>query len=331
MFRASKGADVLTLEQNTAYTLVRRVGEGGMGSVYEAVQRGADGFTKRVAIKLLRSWVTEKPEFLKNFVGEAKLVAQLVHTNIVQTYQLGMSNGAPFIAMEYIDGLDLLQLLNTLCAREKKLPVPMAVFIASRICRGLSYAHEKKGADGKRLGLVHRDISPQNIMISREGDVKITDFGMAKAHDYMLDGEGDIIMGKMCYMSPEQAEGASTDCRSDLFSVGVVLSEMLVGINVFVANDTEEIFDRIVKKPLPDFRELAPDINTPLCEILNRAMKRDPNERYQSASAMLIDLEKYIYSDGYGPTSETLAEYIREFLDEKVAPSKKTGGTTLLR
>jgi len=326
----AEAALLANLEQKTTYTLIRRMGEGGMGTVYEAVQHGADDFTKRVAVKLIRSWVAGKPEFLRNFVGEAKLVAQLVHTNIVQTYQLGVSQGSPFIAMEYIHGMDLLQLLHIHAAREIKMPVPMAVFIASRVCRGLAYAHNKKAPDGKRLGLVHRDISPQNIMISREGDVKITDFGMAKALNYMFDGEGDVIMGKICYMSPEQAEGASTDCRSDLFSTGVVLSEMLVGMNIFAADDTEEILRRVTKMDIPDFRDLSSEVSPDLAIILNKALARDPNERYQDASLMLVDLERFIYSAGYGPTSETLAEYVRGYIDEKTHQTTRSG-TTLLK
>jgi serine/threonine protein kinase len=331
MVQRPDGAFLTNLEQKTTYTLVRRMGEGGMGTVYEAIQHGADGFTKRVAIKLIRNWVAEKPEFLKNFVGEAKLVAHLVHTNIVQTYQLGLSDGSPFIAMEYIHGPDLLQLLHIHAARDIRMPIPMAVFIASRICRGLAYAHNKQSPDGRRLGLVHRDISPQNIMISREGDVKITDFGMAKALNFMFDGEGDIIMGKICYMSPEQAEGGSTDCRSDLFSTGVVLSEMILGMNIFSASDSDEVLRRVTKMEIPDFRDLNSEINQELAVILRRSLARDANERYQDASMMLVDLERFIYSGGYGPTSETLANYIRDFVDDKHPPIRTSGGTTLLK
>jgi eukaryotic-like serine/threonine-protein kinase len=318
------------LDQQTTYSLVRRMGEGGMGTVYEAIQHGADGFTKRVAIKQLREWVLEKPEFLQNFVGEAKLVAQLIHTNIVQTYQLGISKGSPFIAMEYIHGVDLLQLLSIHTARNKPIPVPLAVFIASRICRGLAYAHQRRDPEGRLLGIVHRDISPQNIMISAEGDVKITDFGMAKAVNYMLDGEGEIIMGKLCYMSPEQAEGGITDARSDLYSTGVVLSELLTGVNVFAAQDSQEVIRRVVDLEVPDFRELCPSVDDKLGIILSKALHKDPNQRYQEASTMLVDLEKYIYSAGYGPTSETLAQYVQSFIPQ-LSQYKKSGGTALLK
>ncbi|MBI4024328.1 MAG: serine/threonine protein kinase [Verrucomicrobia bacterium] len=307
-------------EQVTTYSLVRCLGEGGMGSVYEAVQHGADGFTKRVAIKLIRSWVAERPEFLQNFVGEAKLVAQLVHTNIVQTYQFGRCNGAPFIAMEFIQGTDLLQLMHVHVANEIRVPGPLAVFIASRICRGLAYAHSKVDDLGRPLGIVHRDISPQNIMISRDGDVKITDFGMAKGLDLMLDGEGEVVMGKLRYMSPEQARGDRTDGRSDLFSVGVVLSEMLIGVNIFAAETSAEVQRRLMDPEIPDFDTLSPEMNPTLRGILRRALAKDPDERYQAASDMLVELERFIYSAGYGPTSETLADYVRDYLDSVTTP-----------
>jgi len=317
----------MDLEQPTRYSIVRQLGEGGMGEVYEAIQHGADGFVKRVAIKLIRNWVAEKPEFLQNFVGEAKLVAQLVHTNIVQTYQFGHSNGSPFIAMEYIQGTDLLQMLHVHAARELCLPVDLAVFIASRVCRGLAYAHTRIDANGESLGIVHRDISPPNIMISREGDVKITDFGMAKALNLMLDGEGEIVMGKACYMSPEQARGERTDGRSDLFSTGVVLSEMLIGANIFSAQDPSEIIQRILEMEIPDIRDLCPEVGEDLSRILKRAMARDLSRRYGNAGEMLVDLERFIYSAGYGPTSETLAEYVRDYVKVERAPISPTGGT----
>jgi eukaryotic-like serine/threonine-protein kinase len=319
------------LQQDTKYSLVRCLGEGGMGSVYEAIQHGSDGFEKRVAIKLLQAATAQRTEFLQNFVGEAKLVAQLVHGSIVQTYQFGRSNHGPFIAMELIHGTDLLQLLYVHATREIRLPVSIAVFIASRICRGLAYAHNKLGVDGKPLGIVHRDISPQNIMISREGDVKITDFGMAKARDLMVDGEGEIIMGKMCYMSPEQAQGMRTDARSDLFAAGIVLSEMLVGINIFSADKSAEEKMRILELEIPDFSELCPEIDATLGSILHKALSRVPEDRYQSATDMMVDLERYIYSGGYGPTMETLAEYVKDYLNIERTPRHSSQATTLLK
>ncbi len=332
METTEKSAIPSKLEQSTTYSLERCLGAGGMGSVYEAVQHGADGFTKRVAIKLIHGSVAERPEFLHNFVGEAKLVSQLVHANIVQTYQLGRNDQGPFIAMEYIEGADLLQLLRMHAARDQRMPVALAVFVVSRVCRGLAYAHTRKDADGVPLGIVHRDISPQNVMISREGDVKITDFGMAKGLNLMIDGEGEIVMGKIRYMSPEQAGGERTDGRSDLFSVGVMLTEILVGANIFAAEKSSEERKRITEMVIPDFHELCPEVDVELAGIIKRALARNVADRYQTASELLVDLEKFIYSVGYGPTSDTLAEYIREFIDKvDEAPRVGSGHTQIVQ
>jgi serine/threonine-protein kinase len=317
------------LEYSTKYVLGRCLGAGGMGSVYEATQIGAEGFTKQVAIKLINKAIAAKPEFLKNFVGEAKLVAQLVHTNIVQTYQLGMSDDGPFIVMELVQGTDLLNLMGAHGARGIHIPTELCVFIASRICRGLSYAHAKLGHENEPLGIVHRDISPQNILVAREGDVKITDFGLAKAQNYMFDGEGEYVVGKMCYMSPEQAQGFTTDDRSDIYSIGVVLSELLTGHNIFTAESSGEMLQRILELQIPNFDEMCPYIPKELSKILHKALARNPEERYPNAGVMLVDLETFIYSKGYGPTSETLAAYMRDFIDAKPA-SKNRGDTTVL-
>jgi eukaryotic-like serine/threonine-protein kinase len=178
-------ASLFSIRGEQRYEVVRKVFEGGMGIVYEAEQHGARNFVKRVAIKVIRQNFATQREFIENFIGEAKLVADLIHTNIVQTYQLGELNGIYYIAMEYINGVNLEQFMEQLEDRKKRLPLELAVFIASRVCRGLAYAHAKAAKNGKPLGIVHRDVSLKNIMIAFEGDVKLTDFGVAKARGYL--------------------------------------------------------------------------------------------------------------------------------------------------
>ena len=254
--------------------------------------------------------------FIDNFIGEAKLVADLIHTNIVQTYHLGESSGTFFIAMELIRGVNLEQFQDQLYEKKRVLPIELAVFIASRVARGLAYAHAKAGKDGKPLGIVHRDVSFKNIMIAFEGDVKLTDFGIAKAVGYLSDQEGEVVAGKADYMSPEQADFKITDKRSDLFSAGVVLAHLLLGYNIFKAETPEASRQRILTHPIPDFRTLSPRINDRLNDILQRLLARDRRQRYQNADDVMRDLEMFIYGVGYGPTNETLGVFIRELFGQ---------------
>ena len=293
--------------------------------VYEAVQRGIGGFRKVVAIKLIREEYSAIDEFRNNFIGEAKLVADLIHTNIVQTYHLGKVGEQYFMTMEFVTGWNLDEFIVRHVETDQYVPADLAVFIVSRICRGLAYAHRKKDSQGRLLGIVHRDVNPKNIMIAKEGDVKLTDFGIAKALDLMYNQEGEVIAGKDEYLSPEQARCEITDHRADLFCCGIVMSELLLGRNIFelgLEGDTiddaleSDTIENILEMPLPDFSEIRPDIDKRLNLILHTALKRPRDERYQSAEEMLTELESFIYGDGYGPTNEKLAGYIYDVFGE---------------
>jgi serine/threonine protein kinase len=294
------------------YELTRKVAEGGMGLVYEAVQRGSGNFRKIVAIKLIREEYSSIPEFQKNFIGEARLVADLIHTNIVQTYHLGQVGGQYFMTMEFVRGVNLEQFIEKHAELGRQMPIDIAVFIASRVCRGLNYAHSKRDSDGRLLGIVHRDVNPKNVMLAIEGDVKLTDFGIAKALDLMYNEEGKVIPGKDEYLSTEGASYAVTDGRSDLFSLGIVLTEILLGRNIFRGTSRLESRRNILTMPLPKFSTLRADIDPKLEVILHKALQRDRDKRYQNAYEMLTDLEMYLYSDRYGPTNEKLAVYLAE-------------------
>jgi serine/threonine-protein kinase len=304
------------------YELTNKLAEGGMGLVYEAVQKGTGGFRKIVAIKLIREEYSAIPEFQKNFIGEAKLVADLIHTNIVQTYHLGQIGGQYFMTMEFVRGVNLEQFIERHAELGKQVPIDMAVFIASRVCRGLSYAHAKRDGEGRPLGIVHRDVNPKNVMLAVEGDVKLTDFGIAKALDLMYNEEGKVIPGKDEYLSPEGASYAVTDGRSDLFSLGIVMTEILLGKNIFRGASRLESRRSILTMPVPNFSTLRADIDPKLEKIIHKALHRDRDKRYQSAFEMLTDLELYLYSDRYGPTNEKLAVYLAE-----VFPPAKPGST----
>jgi eukaryotic-like serine/threonine-protein kinase len=319
---------LFTIDNQFRYEIIRKIFEGGMGIVYEAKQLGARQFVKRVAIKVIRQNYASQKLFIENFVGEAKLVADLIHTNIVQTYHLGEANGMYFICMELIRGVNLEQFTKQLTDSNRVLPKELAVFITSRIARGLAYAHAKTDKHGKQLGIVHRDVSFKNILIAFEGDVKLTDFGIAKARGFLTDQEGEIVAGKAEYMSPEQADFQITDKRSDLFSAGVVLAHLLLGRNVFKGDTTEDSRQRVIKSPVPDFRGLDNRIDEPLNRILQRALARDLHHRYPNADELLYDLEHYIYHQGYGPTNETLGKFMRELFGSTTPKSGDAQGST---
>jgi serine/threonine-protein kinase len=298
------------------FVLVRVIAEGGMGIVYEAEQKGSGQFVKRVAVKLIREEYSKIDEFRNNFVGEARLVADLIHTNIVQTYHLGEISGQYFMTMEYVDGINLEDFIQRHRDTNQLVPPDLAAFIVSRLCRGLSHAHLRCDSSGRNLGIVHRDVNPRNIMIAREGDVKLTDFGIAKAFDLMYNEEGEVIAGKDEYLSPEQARREVTDARADLFSCSILLSEMLLGENIFEAKQEEATRKNILELSIPDFLELRPEIDPRLDDILQRGFKRDRDKRYQSAQEMLTALELFLYGDGYGPTNEKLAAYLSDLHGE---------------
>jgi serine/threonine protein kinase len=324
---------LFTIQNEFRYEIVRKIFEGGMGVVYEAEQRGTRDFVKGVAIKVVRPNYASQKTFIENFIGEAKLVADLIHTNIVQTYHLGEANGVYFICMELIRGVNLEQFAQQLADKRRILPRELAVFITSRIARGLAYAHAKSDKDGKPLGIVHRDVSFKNIMIAFEGDVKLTDFGIAKAKGFLIDQEGEIVAGKADYMSPEQADFKITDKRSDLFSAGVVLAHLLLGRNIFKGPTAEESRQRVMTMPLPDFRKLDERIDDPLNEILQRCLSRDLAQRYATSDELMTALEYYIYKGGYGPTNETLGKFIRELFGQAIPPadgSASAGSTGLI-
>jgi serine/threonine-protein kinase len=218
--------------------------------------------------------------------------------------------------MEFVNGVNLEQFIERHRALGRQVPIDFAVFIASRVARGLTYAHQKTDREGHHLNIVHRDVNPKNVMLGYEGDVKLTDFGIAKAFNLMYNEEGKVVPGKDEYCSPEQASYAVTDARADLFSLGIVLTELLLGRNVFREEDRLQSRKNVLTMPIPRFGALRPEIDPKLEAILHRVLERDRTKRYQAASALLTDLEMYLYSDRYGPTNEKLGVYLRELFGQ---------------
>ncbi len=297
--------------ETVTYDLKRKIADGGMGSIYEAVQFGAEGFTKKVAIKTILPEYAEQEEFVSAFIAEAKLVANLVHPNIVQIHHLGRHGNGYYIAMEYVEGINLTEFLALHEEQGRSVSPKIAAFIISRVCRGLEYAHTRCDEQGHPLGLVHRDVTPNNILIGQEGEVKLADFGIAQAGRRLRRTEPDVIAGSPQYMSPEQAEGRPLDARSDFFSLGVVFYELLTGHRLFEAEtgDPDASLQKVRAAVVPDPCLHRPNLPRSLVNILLRLLHRNPEERFTSAGELATTLETELYAEGYGPTIVTLARY----------------------
>jgi TonB family protein len=266
------------------YELIEPIATGGMAEVYRARMRGVEGFQKIVAIKRILPHLTDNDEFVTMFIDEAKLAAQLQHPNIIHIYDLGKIERSYYIAMEYIDGKDLRSILRMLEEKHTHLPVGLALFIGSRLAAALDYAHRKKDLQGKAMALVHRDVSPQNVLISFDGDIKLCDFGIAKAASKASHTRAGALKGKLQYMSPEQAWGKDIDHRSDIFSLGLVLYEMLTGRKGFAGDSELSILEQVRAPKLVPPREIDPAIPPEVERVVMKALKEDCEQRYQTAA-----------------------------------------------
>ena len=292
------------------YVLVEKIATGGMAEVWKARMRGVEGFQKIVAIKKILPHLSDNQDFIEMFVDEAKLAAQLNHNNIIHIYDLGKIQSSYYIAMEYIDGFDLKTILRRGEERGHPMQVELALFIASKIAAALDYAHRKRDFDEREMGLVHRDVSPQNVLISQEGDIKLCDFGIAKAASKASHTQAGALKGKLQYMSPEQAWGRAIDRRSDIFALATVLFEMLTGRKLFAGDNELSILEQVrearVTAPSLYNDEVTPEID----KIVIKALQKDPVNRYQTAGEMARDLDAILYSFRPTPTSADLAIYM---------------------
>ncbi len=289
------------------YVLIEKIATGGMAEVWKARMRGVEGFQKTVAIKKILPHLSDNQDFIEMFVDEAKLAAQLNHNNIIHIYDLGKIQSSYYIAMEYIDGFDLKAILRRGQERDHPMTVELALFIASKLASALDYAHRKKDFEEKEMGLVHRDVSPQNVLVSQEGDIKLCDFGIAKAASKASHTQAGALKGKLQYMSPEQAWGRSIDRRSDIFALATVLFEMLTNRKLFTGDNELSILEQVrearVQPPSLHNDEVTPEVD----KIVIKALQKDPANRYQTAGEMARDLDAVLYSFKPTPTSADLA------------------------
>lgn len=276
------------------YSLEERIGLGGMAEVWKARRQGVEGFEKRVAIKKILPQPAENQDFVDMFIDEAKLAAQLNHKNITHIYDLGKVDDDYFIAMEYVEGQNLRHLLDAGRKRDKPLPAGLALYIASRIADALDYAHRSKDFNNTELGLVHRDVSPQNVLISYEGDIKLCDFGIAKAVSKISTTQMGALKGKLQYMSPEQAWGRPIDPRSDIFSTGTLLFEMLTGERLFTGESELAVLEAVRECETPERVIQDPAIPSRVKGLLLKALAKETDERYETAGELLGGLEELL-------------------------------------
>ncbi len=295
------------------YQLLELVGRGGMAEVFKAKARGVEGFEKIVVIKRILPELASNRRFVEMFVQEAKLAVLLSHANIVQVFDLGKAGETYFIAMEYIAGYDLAKVLRRCARLGRSLGPAMAAHVAGEVAKGLDYAHRRRDVQGRPLGIVHRDVSPHNVLLSFEGEVKITDFGIARARTVVEPpGEAEVIKGKYAYMSPEQARGEPFDARADVFSLGVVLYEMLAGVNPFQARSDYETLQRVRRGQVPDLGDVTSGVPSELASIVSRAMAPRPEARFPTAGAMYEELLHFSFSSGERVGARSLSAFLED-------------------
>jgi serine/threonine protein kinase/CheY-like chemotaxis protein len=302
------------LEEYGNYYLLEKIAVGGMAELFKAQQRGVQGFQKIVAIKRILPHFSDNEDFVTMFIDEAKLAAQLTHPNIVQIFDLGKAGSSYYIAMEYVNGRDLRTLLKKV--REYRLPFPeqVAAFVTMKVASALDYAHRKRGFDDRELKLVHRDISPQNILLSTDGAVKLVDFGIAKAASKASHTVAGALKGKLLYMSPEQATGQPLDNRSDLYSLGLVLFELLTGERCFQADSELGVLEKVRLGRIADLHTLNPGVSRDMVAIVNRALQKGVDHRYPSARFMERDLRDFLLRQGTPIIEHDVAEYMEALL-----------------
>src|SRR5687768_2124050 len=295
------------------YQLLDLLARGGMAEVFKAKSHGVEGFEKILVIKRILPELSRNPQFVEMFINEAKIAVTLSHANIVQVFDLGKTDDTYFIAMEYVAGYDLATVLRRGRRYGKPLPTELAVYIVSEVAKGLDYAHRRRDNRMRPLNIVHRDVSPQNVLLSYEGEVKLTDFGIAKART-SVEGETEIgvLKGKYAYMAPEQANGREVDGRTDLFALGTVLYESLSGVNPFLAPSTYDTLQRVRNGESQPIRELAAELPEELAAIVAASMDPEPDKRHPNAGRLYEDLIQFLYSSGRRVGAHDLSHYLDE-------------------
>lgn len=299
------------------YQIIKRLGQGGMAEVYLAKSEGIGGFERLLALKVIHPHLSSDREFVQMLIDEAKLSVQLTHSNIVQIHDLGEYEGIYYIAMEFIDGQDLYQALVKCEDLNISIPQEIAVFIAIETCAGLHYAHNKVDKYGRPLNIIHRDISPQNILISYDGAIKLVDFGIAKANERNSNTQQGMLKGKYYYMAPEQAWGDPIDARTDLFSVGICLYETLAGEMLYNEDDGLKLLEQVRRADVPSLRHIRPDVFPELEHIIRKSLSAEPYQRFQSAQEMGQVLSEFLHRNWPQFNRQNIVQFMQGIFGER--------------
>src|SRR3954469_19094869 len=321
------------MSPDSRYRITERVAAGGMAEVFRGVAESMQGFKKNIAIKRILPALTKNKKFVAMFLDEARLSLLLQHANIVQVFDIGHSDDTYFIVMEYVDGVDLKALMEWRRRINRRIPIAHTLYLVMEICKGLSYAHELQNPEtGKPLGIVHRDISPPNVLISKQGEIKVVDFGLAKATSQIETTDPGVVKGKMSYLSPEAARGEEVDNRADIFAVGILLYEMLTGKRLFYGETDYQTVELVRNAKIPPIKPQNPQVEQELEDVVRKALAKRKEDRFQSATDIQDALAQYSYSRGLKVISRDIAELVRQCLDDKRAQSgepKKAPGSII--
>ena len=299
------------------YHVIERIDAGGMAEVFKANSTSLQGFEKLVAIKRILPKLAKNERFVRMFLDEAKLSLHLSHTNCVQVFDLGLADNTYFIVMEFVDGVNLKHIIEESRSQKRPFPVEQAVYVGLEVCKGLAHAHEKTDQEGRHLAIVHRDISPPNILISREGEVKITDFGLAKAKSQVETTDPGVVKGKFGYLSPEAAHGGDVDSRTDIFAVGILVWEMLTGQRLFLGETDLDTLQQVRRNSVPSLAKYRNDVPHQLEKIIRRALATEIEARYQSVKDLGRDLAAFLFANGKPVTAFDLANWVQAVREKR--------------
>ncbi|KAB2901208.1 MAG: serine/threonine protein kinase, partial [Kofleriaceae bacterium] len=300
------------------YYLLERINVGGMAEVFRAKAYGVEGFERLVAVKRILPNIAEDKDFIRMFIDEAKIAVQLNHANIAQIFDLGVVDNSYYIALEHVHGRDVRAIFDRSRTLGEPMPIAQACFIIMKICEGLDYAHNKRDQSGRDLHLVHRDVSPQNILVSFEGEVKLIDFGIAKAAGKGAKTQAGILKGKFGYMSPEQVRGLPIDRRTDIFSCGIVLYELLTGERLFVGESDFSTLEKVRNVeilPPSTYNRKIPD---ELERIVLKALAKDVEDRYQNSIDLHDELQAFVYTAGEFYSRKDLAAWMKRTFTKEI-------------